>query len=179
MPRCCNCAPRTKLPPPITTATCTPLRTTSAICRATRCTTSGSRPTSPPPNISPPSLRSTREYIGRIGGATPLVVVGSAIRLLHRSSHEIAIPELAGTASPILPHSGHTAAMGSVPERLAEMRREQPGAHRLAAVRLVADVGAAERLKESGVLLWHVRVDASGPDLVDLPVLGHHFAQLV
>src|ERR1700754_5038929 len=52
-------APRKKLPPPMTMDICTPPRTTSAIWRATACTTSGSTPTSPPPNISPPSLSST------------------------------------------------------------------------------------------------------------------------
>src|ERR1044072_9337789 len=45
--------------PPMTTDICTPPRTTSAIWRATACTTFGSTPTSPPPNISPPSLSST------------------------------------------------------------------------------------------------------------------------
>src|SRR5947209_13644389 len=113
MPRCCSCAPRKKLPPPITTATCTPSRTTSAIWRATRATTSGSNPTWPPPNISPPSLSSTREYLARPrccadafsgeGADTPLPLsvgsglgaaapatrdsLGSAIRLLACKCH--------------------------------------------------------------------------------------------
>src|SRR3712207_4668433 len=65
MPPCWSCSPRKKLPPPITTAICTPVATTSAICRATASTTSGSTPTAPPPNISPPSLSSTRRYPGR------------------------------------------------------------------------------------------------------------------
>src|ERR1700733_4990543 len=96
MPRCCSCAPRKKFPPPITTATCTPVRTTSAIWRATSATTSGSRPTCPPPNISPPSLSKTRVYLARLTGSpagywlsgrnasAPLVLVGSCsvIRLL-------------------------------------------------------------------------------------------------
>src|SRR5215470_1754233 len=67
MPRCCNSSPRKKLPPPMTTATCTPECTTSAICLATVCTTSGSTPTPPPPNISPPSLSSTRWYLAGRG----------------------------------------------------------------------------------------------------------------
>src|ERR1700736_132524 len=73
----------------MTTATCTPVRTTSAIWRATCETTSGSSPTCPPPNISPPSLSSTRVYLGRFGlssgnASAPLVLVGSCsvIRLL-------------------------------------------------------------------------------------------------
>src|SRR3990170_4996130 len=64
MPRCCSSEPRKKLPPPITTATCAPVATTSAIWRATVSTTPGSTPTPPPPNISPPSLSSTRRYPG-------------------------------------------------------------------------------------------------------------------
>ena len=51
-------------------------RTTSAIWRATCATTSGSRPTCPPPNISPPSLSNTLEYFDRPIG-TPLALVGS------------------------------------------------------------------------------------------------------
>src|SRR3954470_7479074 len=65
MPRCCSSEPRKKLPPPITTATCAPSLTTSAIWRATASTTVGSTPTAPPPNISPPSLSSTRRKPGR------------------------------------------------------------------------------------------------------------------
>ena len=41
MPRCCSSAPRKKLPPPMTTAICAPVATTSAICRATVSTTVG------------------------------------------------------------------------------------------------------------------------------------------
>src|SRR5918997_2157989 len=62
MPRCCSPSPRKNLPPPITTATWAPVVTTSAIWRATVSTTPGSTPTDPPPNISPPSLSSTRRY---------------------------------------------------------------------------------------------------------------------
>src|ERR1700755_317510 len=65
MPRCWSSEPRKKLPPPITTATCAPSLTTSASCRATASTTVGSTPTAPPPNISPPSLSSTRRKPGR------------------------------------------------------------------------------------------------------------------
>src|ERR1044071_1019567 len=60
MPPCCSSVPRKKLPPPITTATWVPVATTSAICRATARTTTGSTPTAPPPNISPPSLSTAR-----------------------------------------------------------------------------------------------------------------------
>src|SRR4029450_6885452 len=66
MPRCCSSAPRKKLPPPMTTAICAPVATTSAICRPTVSTTVGSTPTPPPPNISPPSLSSTRRKPGRV-----------------------------------------------------------------------------------------------------------------
>src|ERR1700739_3516789 len=84
MPRCCSCAPPEKFPPPITTATWVPPRTTSAICRATRWTTSGSSPTCPPPNISPPSLSTTRPYNGRAGDdGSPL---NSAITLPNAPS---------------------------------------------------------------------------------------------
>src|SRR5579875_2398478 len=111
MPRCCSWAPRKKLPPPMTTATCTPWRTTSAIWRATCATTSGSRPTCPPPNISPPSLSSTREYLGRFdrsppsGGTAcmPLVPVGcgSIIRLLVPERHP---GDHTQDGNPILPY---------------------------------------------------------------------------
>src|SRR3954467_4684473 len=62
MPRWAISAPRKKLPPPTTIATCTPVRTTSQTWRAMSATTSRSRPTSPPPNTSPESFRSTRLY---------------------------------------------------------------------------------------------------------------------
>src|SRR3954468_19109597 len=68
MPRFCSSAPRKKLPPPTTTATCTPVRTTVAIWRARPCTTSGSRPTAPPPKTSPESFSTTRR--GRTDGGT-------------------------------------------------------------------------------------------------------------
>src|ERR1700742_2041522 len=74
MPRSESSWPRKKLPPPITTATWTPVLTTSAICRATDWTTSGSTPTCPPPNISPPNLSRTRfQFVGAgsIGGVLP------------------------------------------------------------------------------------------------------------
>src|SRR4029453_2272144 len=125
----------------MTTATCTPLRTTSAICRATWCTTSGSNPTSPPPNISPPSLSSTRESIGRIGGSLPLVVVGSAIRLLRGPLKRSPL---------ILPHSGPIAAMGCPRGELAgQVRGQQEGRHRPAALRLLPNVGHREELLEA------------------------------
>ena len=62
MPRCWSSAPRKKFPPPVTTATWVPVRATSAISWAIRCTTSGSMPTLPPPKTSPDSLSSTRLY---------------------------------------------------------------------------------------------------------------------
>src|SRR6478735_12338296 len=62
MPCCASSAPRKKLPPPMTTATWTPERATSATCRATSATTSGSTPRLPPPKTSPESLRTTRLY---------------------------------------------------------------------------------------------------------------------
>src|SRR6185437_11703099 len=159
----------------MTTATCTPLRTTSAICRATWCTTSGSRPTSPPPNISPPSLSTTREYIGRIGGgSTPLGLVnsGSAIRLL-RGPH---------MRSPlILPHSGRKAAMGTPRGGLAFglVCSQQPGRDRLATVGFVAHIAERHRQVLELEVVRQVGVDAGRPDLVDRPVLGHHLAQFV
>src|SRR3954447_19550483 len=61
MPRSASVCPRNMLPPPTTTATCPPLRTTSAICRAMVATVVGSMPSdSPPANASPESLSSTR-----------------------------------------------------------------------------------------------------------------------
>src|SRR5579862_2411641 len=49
------------LPPPTTTATCTPLRTTSAVWRAMLATVTGSMPSfSPPANASPESFNNTR-----------------------------------------------------------------------------------------------------------------------
>src|SRR3954454_16045876 len=74
MPRSDSSWPRKKLPPPMTTATWTPDLTTSAICRATSWTTSGSTPTCPPPNISPPSFSRTRfQFVGAgsIGAVLP------------------------------------------------------------------------------------------------------------
>src|SRR4029079_5458800 len=65
MPRCCSSAPRKKLPPPMTTAICAPVATTSAICRATVSTTVGSTPTPPPPTIAPASLSRTGRKPGR------------------------------------------------------------------------------------------------------------------
>src|SRR5690606_18161187 len=61
MPRSDRAAPRNMLPPPTTTATCTPSRTASAIESARWATTSGSMPSfSPPANASPDSLSMTR-----------------------------------------------------------------------------------------------------------------------
>src|SRR3954452_3679195 len=49
------------LPPPTTMPTCTPLRTTSAICRAMLATVTGSMPSfSPPAKASPDSFSRTR-----------------------------------------------------------------------------------------------------------------------
>src|SRR4051794_16877285 len=62
MPAWLSSAPRKKLPPPMTTATCVPLATTSASCSAIPRTTSASTPTLPPPKVSPESLRRTRWY---------------------------------------------------------------------------------------------------------------------
>src|ERR1700754_5138525 len=76
MPRFWSSAPRKKLPPPTTTATWTPRRTTDAIWRATAWTTSGSTPTMPPPNTSPDSLRTTRRGLpggGAVGSSAPHV----------------------------------------------------------------------------------------------------------
>src|SRR5699024_1244586 len=53
-------APRKKFPPPTTIATWTPSCTAVAISLAIEATTSGSRPTEPPPNTSPESLSRTR-----------------------------------------------------------------------------------------------------------------------
>src|SRR5262245_7368142 len=66
MPCSLSCAPRKKLPPPTTTATCTPSRTTVAIWRAIARTTTMSTPIAPPPKTSPDSLSTTRRL--RIGG---------------------------------------------------------------------------------------------------------------
>src|SRR3954462_12184481 len=60
MPAWLSSAPRKKLPPPMTTATCAPLATTSASCSAMPRTMSASTPTLPPPKVSPESLSSTR-----------------------------------------------------------------------------------------------------------------------
>src|ERR1700742_3277733 len=79
MPRWLSSALRKKLPPPMTTATCVPPRTTSAIWLDTVCTTSGSTPTAPPPNISPPSLSSTRRNPGRPPGSILRSVIRSGL----------------------------------------------------------------------------------------------------
>src|SRR5699024_8767600 len=63
-PRRGSSAPRKKLPPPTTIATCTPSCTAEAISLAMAATTSGSRPTDPPPNTSPESLSRTRRAPG-------------------------------------------------------------------------------------------------------------------
>src|SRR3954452_7281078 len=56
------------LPPPTTMPTCTPLRTTSAICRAMLATVTGSMPSfSPPANASPDSFSRTRFQVIRSG----------------------------------------------------------------------------------------------------------------
>src|SRR5829696_1748012 len=62
MPAWLSSAPRKKLPPPMTTATCVPLATTSASCSAIPLTMSASTPTLPPPKVSPESFSSTRWY---------------------------------------------------------------------------------------------------------------------
>src|SRR5438093_383442 len=76
-------SPRKKLPPPTTTATWVPPAATSALCRASECTTSGSTPTWPPPNTSPDSFSSTRWYqIGSRpcdGGATSCSVTAAPL----------------------------------------------------------------------------------------------------
>src|SRR5579875_3576484 len=82
MPRWLSSAPRKKLPPPTTIATCTPESTTPAIWRAIEATTSGSTPTAPPPKTSPDSLSSTRRnHAGWSGttsdGATSVSLIGS------------------------------------------------------------------------------------------------------
>src|SRR5262245_53649854 len=186
MPRCCSWAPRKKLPPPMTTATCTPLRTTAAICRATWCTTSGSRPTWPPPNISPPSLSSTREYIGRnCVGSTPLGLVssgsaspatfgcGSAIRLLRGPRKRSPL---------ILPHSGAKSRYGDPRGGLALLGQvcgQQEGRDGLAAIGFVAYVAERHRQPLELDVVRQVGVDAGRPDLVDRPVLGHHLTKFV
>src|SRR5437870_579127 len=76
---------------------------------------SGSSPTPPPPNISPPSLSSTREYLGRLSdsaaeypfsgenASAPLVPVGScSVITLLACKSAIRLPP--NTASSILPH---------------------------------------------------------------------------
>src|SRR5690606_31021117 len=59
-PRWESSAPRKKFPPPTTMAICTPARFASAVSRATADTTSGARPSAPPPNTSPECLSSPR-----------------------------------------------------------------------------------------------------------------------
>src|ERR687886_765918 len=62
MPAWDSSAPRKKLPPPTTTATCVPPWTTSASWVAMLCTMSESTPTLPPPKASPDSFSRTRLY---------------------------------------------------------------------------------------------------------------------
>src|SRR5258708_4908637 len=72
MPRADNAAPRNMLPPPTTTATCTPSRDASLISRAKCDTASGSIPSpAPPANASPDSLRTTRCQAGRSSICSP------------------------------------------------------------------------------------------------------------
>src|SRR5438093_3858314 len=60
------CRPRQMLPPPTTTATCTPRETISLNCVAIRAIDSAEMPSSPPcgAKASPESLSRTRRYIG-------------------------------------------------------------------------------------------------------------------
>src|SRR5436309_14154974 len=60
------CRPRQMLPPPTTTATCTPRETISRSCVAIRAIDSAEMPSSPPggAKASPESLSRTRRYIG-------------------------------------------------------------------------------------------------------------------
>src|SRR3954451_14958737 len=151
----------------MTTATWAPLRTTSAICRATCATTSGSRPTCPPPNISPPSLSSTREYLGCLASAT----TDPPIRLLLAAFAIPAISEGRRHQSCLI--AGARRRRGGVVSRLSEVGRQQPGGHRHAAVTLVPNVRAGKVL-EAGEVLGDVGVDARVPNVVDDPILGHH-----
>src|SRR3954466_2438254 len=83
MPRWESSAPRKKFPPPTTTDTCTPSRTTSAIWPASRATTSGSTPRLSAPNTSPESFSSTLRYRGP--GVSPAVGSCSACGVPSRS----------------------------------------------------------------------------------------------
>src|SRR4051812_28229258 len=81
MPAWDSSAPRKKLPPPMTTATCVPLATTSASWRAMPLTITGSTPTLPPPIVSPESLSSTRLYPRPSAGAKAVGADSGASRL--------------------------------------------------------------------------------------------------
>src|SRR3954464_14487309 len=99
MPRCAISAPRKKLPPPTTIATCTPVRTTSDTWRAMSATTSRSRPTSPPPKTSPESLSSTRLY-GRSSApaaeeaAPGMLLIGCGLLRLSDSGRTLSLAHL-------------------------------------------------------------------------------------
>src|SRR4051812_42369716 len=78
------------LPPPTTIATWTPLRTTSATCRAIDETVEGSMPRlAAPANASPDSFRSTRFHCGGVtSNGGPPSASGFVFRLAHvRDAH--------------------------------------------------------------------------------------------
>src|SRR6266480_817006 len=79
MPDRWSSAPRNMLPPPTTTATWIPRRTTVAIWRANDWTTFGSTPTAPPPNTSPESLSTTRRVLGWPSIVVRVVAVHSTV----------------------------------------------------------------------------------------------------
>src|SRR3981189_3139948 len=100
MPRSCSSAPRKKLPPPTTTATCKPRRTTVAICRARPCTTSGSTPILPPPKASPDNLSTTRRARTDPSNATPF----GAECVFSPVPSTVVVPLTIVLATVLLPH---------------------------------------------------------------------------
>src|ERR671912_652431 len=151
MPRFCNSAPRKKLPPPTTTATCTPVRTTEAIWRATACTMSGSTPTSPPPKTSPDSLSTTRR--GRPGGgavgSSTAVAVWSPATFIRPTFPRPSRPPTSAyafakaVARPAAHHGLRTTVSGS---GLADLEPDEPR-H--------IDAGLAEHLLDGLLVVGH------------------------
>src|SRR5262245_37044518 len=67
VPRRANSAPRSRLPPPTTTATSTPILCTRTTPSATRAIASGSTPLPPVPRLSPDSLSRMRRIFDGTG----------------------------------------------------------------------------------------------------------------
>src|SRR3954447_5722583 len=161
------------LPPPTTTATCTPLRTTSPICRAIVATVVGSMPSgSPPANASPESLSSTRLQRGLSVGGTSVGGTTVTGQLLARgppqsSTRKGAVP-MNGTAPP-------RSFSGAADLEAGEALERHAGAFEDLLNVLLAGVGLDGRLLEQHDVLVeavHPTLDDLGQGLLGLALLA-------